>query len=64
MELLFWLLPKFSEYNAVPDFVDGRNVTLMWDLQAAGKLVLLLSTIVILLACVIFRRRQVAELSV
>lgn len=64
LELLFWLLPKFSEYNAIPDFVDGRNVSLMWDLQAAGKLVVLLSTIILLLACVIFRRRQVAELSV
>lgn len=64
MEVLYWLMPKFSEYNGLPIFVDGRSVTLMWDLQAAGKLVLVLSTILLMIACLIFRRRQVAELSV
>ncbi len=64
LEIVFWLLPKFSEYNGVPTFVDGRNVTLMWDLQAVGKLVLLLSTLFLVVACIVFRRRQVAELSV
>jgi len=29
-----------------------------------GKLVLFLSTIILLIACIVFRRRQVAELSV
>ena len=64
LEMVFWLLPKFSEYDGVPTFVEGRNVTLMWDLQAMGKLVLFLSTIILLIACIVFRRRQVAELSV
>ena len=64
LEMLFWLLPKFSEYDGVPTFVEGRNVTLMWDLLAMGKLVLFLSTLVLLIACIVFRRRQVAELSV
>lgn len=64
LEMVFWLLPKFSEYDGVPTFVEGRNVTLMWDLLAMGKLVLFLCTIILLIACIIFRRRQVAELSV
>lgn len=64
LEVLYWLMPKFSEYDGLPNFVDGRNVTLMWDLQSAGKLVLVLSTILLMIACLIFRRRQVAELSV
>lgn len=64
LEVLYWLMPKFSEYDGLPNFVDGRNVTLMWDLQSAGKLVLVLSTILLMIACLVFRRRQVAELSV
>ena len=64
LEMVFWLLPKFSKYDGVATFVEGRNVTLMWDLLAFGKLVLFLSTIILLIACIVFRRRQVAELSV
>ena len=64
LEMVFWLLPKFSKYDGVSTFVEGRNVTLMWDLQAMGKLVLFLSTLILLIACIVFRRRQVAELSV
>ncbi|MCH8880152.1 MAG: ABC transporter permease subunit [Planctomycetes bacterium] len=64
LEIMFWLLPKFSKYDGVSTFVEGRNVTLMWDLLAMGKLVLFLSTLILLIACIIFRRRQVAELSV
>ncbi len=64
LEIMFWLLPKFSKYDGVSTFVEGRNVTLMWDLLAMGKLVLFLSTLILLIACIVFRRRQVAELSV
>ncbi len=26
LEMVFWLLPKFSKYDGVPTFVEGRNV--------------------------------------
>ena len=64
VEMAFWLMPKFSEYDGVPTFADGRNVSLMWDLQAFGKLVFVLSTLFLMIACIVFRRRQLAELSV
>jgi ABC-type transport system involved in multi-copper enzyme maturation permease subunit len=64
LETLFWALPKFARYDGVENFVDGRNVSLMWDLQALGNLVLLLTAAFLLGACIIFQRRQVAELSV
>lgn len=64
LQAVFWIWPEFSRYDGIPTFVDGRNVTLMWNLQALGKLVLLLTTLFLMAACVIFRRRQVAELSI
>ncbi len=64
VKAVLWLWPKFSAYDGVEVFADGRNVTLMWDLQALGKLVLLTTTLFLLCACIVFRRRQVAELSV
>lgn len=64
MKGVFWLWPQFKHYNAIPQFVDGRNVSLVWDFQGLGKLVLGLTTMFLLAACLVFRRRQVAELSV
>jgi len=64
LNAVFWLMPDFSRYDGIPNFVDGRNVTLMWDLTALGKLVLFLTTLLLMIACLIFRRRQVAELSI
>jgi hypothetical protein len=64
LESMFWLWPKFKEYDGLENFVDGRNVSMMWDIAAFAKLVLLLATIFLMTACIIFRRRQVAELSV
>jgi len=64
LEFLFWMWPKFKEFDAVETFVNGRVVSLVWDIQGFGKLVLMLSTVFLIIACIIFRRRQVAELSV
>ncbi len=64
LTMLFGLIPTFSQYDGVEVFVAGRNVSLMWDLRALGYLVAALCTAFLLAACVCFRRRQVAELSI
>lgn len=61
---LFGLIPTFSQYDGVEVFVAGRNVSLTWDMQALVYLVIVLCTAFLLAACVCFRRRQVAELSI
>jgi hypothetical protein len=57
-------LPKFSAYDGAPTLVEGRNVTLMWVLLGIGRLVLIQTFAVLLVACLMFRRREVSEVSV
>lgn len=54
-------IPNFSAYNAIPTLVDGRVVTLVWLLQAFGSMVVFKSAVIGALACVIFQRREIAE---
>ena len=61
---LFFLIPNFSEYDGTSLLVDGRNVTLRWVLSGIARLVLGGTTSVMLIACLLFQRREVAELSV
>lgn len=62
--LLFWVLPDFGRFNAIEDFVNGRNVSLVWVLQGIGELAILKTVIVLGLAMLLFHRREVAEISV
>ncbi|HRX85288.1 MAG TPA: hypothetical protein P5572_09750, partial [Phycisphaerae bacterium] len=57
-------LPKFTEYDGGPTLVEGRNVTLVWVLMGIGRLVFIQSFAVLLVACLLFRRREVSEVSV
>jgi hypothetical protein len=61
---LKWLVPDFGYYDAVEDFVNGRNVSLVWVLQAVGGLAGLKTMIVLGAAMLLFHRREVAEVSV
>ncbi len=57
-------VPDFSYNNAVPILVDGRVVTLLRLLYAIGVVAIAKSAIVGALACVIFHRRELAEVVV
>lgn len=61
---LYWVLPDFSRYDAVEQLVTGRNVSLVWVLQAVTELALLKTLIVLGLAILLFHRRELAEVSV
>ena len=59
-----WVIPDFSRYDAVESFVNGRNVSLFWVLQGFTELALLKTMILLLIAMLLFHRREVAEVSV
>jgi len=63
-QVIFFLIPRFSEYDSTSLFVDGRNVTLWWVLSGIFKLVICGSSAMMLVACIVFQRREVAEVSV
>ncbi len=58
------LIPNFAYFDPVETFVNGRNVSLVWVLQALSELVLVKTSIVLGLAMLLFHRREVAEISV
>ena len=59
---LYLLLPDWSKYNALELFADGRNVTLLWVINGYGKLGIA-TLLLVGLACLLFERREVAEVS-
>jgi ABC-type transport system involved in multi-copper enzyme maturation permease subunit len=61
---LKWVVPDFGYFNAIEDLVNGRNVSLVWVLQAVGGLAVLKTAIMLGLAMLLFQRREVAEVSV
>jgi hypothetical protein len=61
---LKWVVPDFGYFNAIEDFVNGRNVSLVWVLEAIGGLAGLKTMIILGLAMLLFHRREVAEISV
>lgn len=61
--MLQWIIPDFGRYDAVETFVNGRNVSLVWVLQAIAELVLVKSLIILGLAVLFFYRREIAEVS-
>ncbi len=60
----YLLVPDFASYNPIELVVDGRNVTLMWVLWGALWLGLIGTGLLLLIACVLFYRREVSEVSV
>jgi len=62
-DMLHWVIPDFARFDPVETFVNGRNVSLVWVLQAVSELVLIKAVIVLGLAMLFFQRREVAELS-
>jgi hypothetical protein len=64
LNLLYVIIPNFAEFDGLPTLVDGRNVTLRWVLQGIGQLGMLQAGVLLLLGCLIFHRREVAEISV
>lgn len=61
---LYWIVPDFSRFDAIEDFVNGRNVSLVWVLQAVSELALIKTLVVLGLAILFFHRRELAEVSV
>jgi len=64
LRLMYAVLPDFGRYDALEDFVNGRNVSLVWVLQGISEVALLKTAIVLGLAILIFHRREIAEISV
>lgn len=63
-QVAFFVLPDFSKYDGIELLAEGRNITLIWVLTAFGKLVLLGTTALGLVACILFQGREVSEVSV
>lgn len=63
-KIVYFVIPDFSRYNGTDLLVDGRNVTLRWVLEGIARLVLGGTTLLLLTACLLFQRREVAEISV
>ncbi|NOT02897.1 MAG: ABC transporter permease [Phycisphaerales bacterium] len=63
-KVVYFIIPDFSRYNGADLLVDGRNVTLRWVLEGVARLVLCGTTFLLLIACLLFQRREVAEVSV
>jgi len=63
MNALCWAIPNFSYFDGVETLVNGRNVGLVWVLQAVTDLVLLRTSLVLGMAMLLFQRREVAEVS-
>ncbi len=62
--MIHWLIPDFGRYDAVESLVNGRNVSLVWVLQAVVELAAIKTVLVLGLAILLFHRREVAEISV
>ena len=63
-QMLHWVIPNFGRYDALEPFVNGRNVSLVWVLDAIFWLVLVKMVVVLGLTILLFHRREVAEVSV
>jgi len=63
-DALRWVIPDFARFDAVETLVNGRNVSLVWVLQAVSDLVVVKTAVVLALAVLLFHRRELAEISV
>lgn len=57
------VVPDFARFDAVESFVNGRNVPLVWVLQAMTELAGLKTAIALGVAMFLFHRRELAEIS-
>lgn len=62
--VLSWAIPDFGYFDPVETLVNGRNVSLVWVLQALGDLAVVKTGIALGLAMLLFHRREAAETSV
>ena len=62
--VFLWLVPRISAYNPISDLVDGRLVSWAWLGQAALWLGAVQTAIAMAAACLIFRRRELAQVIV
>ncbi len=59
----YMLVPAWRKYDALELLANGQNVTLLWVLSGFGKLAL--ATLVLVgVACLLFERREVSEVSI
>ncbi len=61
---LYLIVPNFSAYNVTDLLVDGRNITLVWVAHGLLWLVGVSTSLALLMGCILFQRREVAEVSV
>lgn len=59
-----WVVPALGKFNSIPELVDGRVVTLRWVLEGIVWLAIVRTGIVGLIACLIFRQRELARVIV
>ena len=59
-----WVVPDFAFYDPAPRLVDGRLVSLVWLLRAVGLVAIARTVVIGALACVLFHRRELAEVVV
>jgi len=64
LKVLYLVIPDFAAYNPTETLADGRNVTLAWLLLAVLYLVIIGTSAAMLIACLLFHRREVSEVSV
>lgn len=57
------VIPDFSRFDAVESFVNGRNVPLVWVLQAMTELAGIKTAIALGIGMFLFHRRELAEVS-
>jgi len=62
--VFLWVVPQISAYNPINDLVDGRLVSWAWLGRAALWLGAVQATIAMAAACLIFRRRELAQVIV
>lgn len=58
---MIWIVPDLSKFDPIPTLAEGRVVSLMWIISGTVQLVLTRAALLGLLACVIFTRREMAE---
>jgi hypothetical protein len=58
-----WLVPDLAKFDPVPTIVDGRVVTLMWLIVGAVQLIITRALVIGFLACVVFTKRELAQVT-
>lgn len=58
-----WVVPDLALYDPVPTIVEGRVVTLMWLIVGAFQLIVTRALVLGFLACYIFTKRELAQVT-